>query len=139
MGIYWVSYLYHGIMVSKPKFELMRPSVDPKCVKMIAPERWVIHAPGRFIKLGSIDPVLDDNDIRQGVNRDKIDHILQKNPIWYQQWHECQDKTEIDEWGIFICELQCSSMHITDIAERVSYNIRVRNRDESRANEQDAE
>jgi hypothetical protein len=152
MGLYWASYLYFGRLLNKQARERLlqrttHQTFPPPSIRLrqMCADNWILHANGRFVKLGWIDPVLEQHEIVAGkVARSSLDAYLDK-PQWQQtrkDWDAVtQKEIEIlddliklaageESEGVcaktFICQLQWSPSDLprTDGAF-VEYNLVV--------------
>ena len=70
MGFYFASYLYQGRLLCKIGFTRVKRHVSAEIleefVTQLTPERWVIHAPTRYLQIGSSDPILEKHEVTAG-------------------------------------------------------------------------
>jgi hypothetical protein len=72
MGFYWVSALYLGRLLSREAQARLLAAVpsaagDGWLTDLGDPRgRYVLHPPGCYIRLGSVDPVLEDSEVAAG-------------------------------------------------------------------------
>jgi hypothetical protein len=71
MGIYWTSFLYFGKLLSPETFLRLQNYNTVGFIRKVCHDRWVLHAPGRCITMGSMDPALEEYEKKSGVVSEK--------------------------------------------------------------------
>ena len=75
MGIYSTTILYHGRLLSPCGFQRLQRLPDKAYVSKVCKDRWILHAPGKCLTLGSMDPVIGDNEKEVGFQTE-VDRLL---------------------------------------------------------------
>ena len=75
MGIYSTTILYHGRLLSPCGFERLQRLPDKAYISGVCKDRWILHAPGKCLTLGSMDPVIGDNEKEVGFQTE-VDRLL---------------------------------------------------------------
>lgn len=140
MGFYWSTFLYFGRMCSPEAHQrLLASGLDVNGFLLpIAADRWILHAPGRFVKIGSMDPILEEHEKRQShVALSEAMNFLRKMDDSYQKWNATSnddlahldsliqaaaapDETNVKP-AVYICETSWCTL---DDSNRVTYNIK---------------
>jgi hypothetical protein len=143
MGFYWYTVLYYGRLCSSEAHDRIITSglKTDGFLTDVARDRWVLHAPGRFVTMGSMDPVLEKHEKDQGsvslaeamewlakdgkkeawdaASASDLDHL---NALIKAAAAEGEKNTEP---GVYICEVSWSTLDMpADAGQRVTYNIR---------------
>ena len=69
MGFYWTTLLYHGRLLSRPAYirlTQVKGDLSSAVVKKVTKDEWILHAPGKYITMGSMDPVLNRQQKKAG-------------------------------------------------------------------------
>jgi len=107
----------------------------------IAKDRWVLHAPGRFVTMASIDPILEAHEKREGrvsltevtdwlaKDKKKVDwDSVSQNDLAHLNalvTAAAADNEKNLVPDIYICEVAWSTLDmLADAGRRVTYNIR---------------
>ncbi|KAJ3179768.1 hypothetical protein HDU85_004769, partial [Gaertneriomyces sp. JEL0708] len=143
MGLYWATLLYYGRMCSPEAHQRILKSGLPHegFLIEIAKDRWVLHAPGRFVTMGSIDRILEAHEKRDrrvslteamdwlsedeekpdwdGVSQSDLAHL---EALVKAAAAEDEKNTAPN---VYICEVSWSTLEMpADAGQRVTYNIR---------------
>ena len=87
MGIYTTTILYHGRMLSPVGYQRLETLTTKGYISKVCQARWVLHAPGKCLTLGSLDPVIEDHEKVAGfVKQDEIDNLLSRHPKLNAEW-----------------------------------------------------
>ena len=80
MGFYWTTLLYQGRLLSQTahdKLTKAKGELDSAFLTKVTKDRWILHAPGMCLTMGSVDPVLEDSEKDAGrVSRSEIERWL---------------------------------------------------------------
>jgi hypothetical protein len=144
MGFYWSTYLYMGRLCSPEARDRVVASglkTDGFLVE-VSKERWVLHAPGRFVTMGSIDPILEAHEKNEGkVSLAEAMEWLAKREEENTKWNSvsAEDLAHLQKLitaaaapdegntapGVYICEVSWSTLDMpADAGSRVTYNLR---------------
>lgn len=110
-------------------------------VTKVAKDRWILHAPSKFITIGNMDPALDEAEKRQGfVSKDEFARWMSDHPTEKAQWEGPESELitlqdlitvaaggdEEQRPGTYFCEIAWSTLDMPeDAGASVTYNIRV--------------
>ena len=141
MGIYSTTILYHGRMLSPCGFQRLQRLPDKAYICRVCQDRWILHAPGKRLTLGSIDPVIDDNEKEVGfVRQTEVDRLLLRHLQLKEDW-DSATTAQLDELSSlvraaagddtaeprnYICELQWSTLEGNTDNTTLLYNLRVK-------------
>lgn len=130
MGVYWATYLYHGRIINREEYDrLFRvfQDIDKKqWIRKITKDMWILHAPGRIVLSGSIDPVVERFTI-------EYEEAFRNDSLWREKWKSCT-LTNIDKLHEYcrvssncepqtcVCEVELWSVGDT---ARISKNIPI--------------
>ncbi len=138
MGIYSTTTLYHGRLLSPCGFERLQRLPDKAYISRVCKDRWILHAPGKCLTLGSMDPVIDDDEKDVGfVRQTEVDRLLLRRPQRKEEW-DSATTAQLDELsslvraaagdntaepGNYICELQWSTLEGNTDNTTLLYNL----------------
>ena len=67
MGLYWATYAYYGRLCSLRAVDrLLEHGVPGRFLKRMSEKYYVLHVPGRLVKMGTLDPVLEKHEKNTG-------------------------------------------------------------------------
>ena len=142
MGIYWKTTLYHGRLLSPLAFERLQktPKLDSSFVSKVCKDRWILHAPKTHLVLGSLDPVIDDQEkAARLVSQAEVDKLLARRPQLGAEWRlpKAAELSTLEELvviaaddssakpGTYICESQWSTLEAGTDDLYLTYNLHV--------------
>jgi hypothetical protein len=96
-------------------------------VKRVGRNRWVLHAPGRFVHMGCLDPVLEkeekeNNLVKMSEARKWLDRNRSQKEAWDAATEEAGGR-QAEEPAVYICEVQ-STTYDSEDDSAVMYNIK---------------
>lgn len=90
MGIYTNSCLYYGRLLRNNTLDELRkkkPVPDSFLMTIIEDEYTVLHAPGKYLNIGGIDPIIEVHEREQGyISLDEVMGQLENHKEWYDAW-----------------------------------------------------
>lgn len=144
MGIYWNNWLYYGRLLSADTYQKLvgKTSLKPGFFTHLYADRIILHAPGKCLRIGWIDPVIEDHEVRKGeISLAEVIQKIRDVPKMWESWNSTtpEQVSQLDELieqaadgseaqkfvGTYIVECQYSSYGDSlgdDI--RVTKNIR---------------
>lgn len=140
MGVFWTTRLYHGRLLSLAAYNRIRERTPQDFLQQVADERFVLHAPGRCLDVGFMDPVLSEHAKESGnVSLEHVQSCIEKYPEWSRttadQLRLVEDlvKAAADDPsaapGIYVCEVESCTLVDPTLhpweGVRVRYNLRV--------------
>ncbi len=140
MGIYEATTLYHGRMLSPVGFQRLDRKQTRDYVSSVCHDRWLLHAPGKRIILGSLDAVIEAHEKQAGhVAQAEVDKLLSRHPKLKTEWSSTTEEQldnlrklvkiaaadESAEPGTYICETSWSTLDSDTSSESLTYNLRV--------------
>ena len=97
MGIYSTTILYHGRMLSPCGFQRLQNLPDKAYISRVCQDRWILHAPGKCLTLGSMDPVIEDSEKEVGfVRQTEVDRLLFRRQKLKAEW-DSATTAQLDE------------------------------------------
>lgn len=140
MGMYWTTYLYDGCLINRQQYERVQGTTDKAVLHNVNDGCWILHAPGRWLVMGSMDPVLEDHEIAAGyVDAAELQAWLAKRPDALEAWQAASDRTLLEELvaraagggptlsGTRVCQVGWDTY---GGAARVEHDLPVRSRDD---------
>ena len=141
MGIYTTTILYHGRMLSPVGHQRVETLPTRGYITKVCQDRWVLHAPGKCLTLGSLDPVIEDHEKVSGfVKQNEIDNLLSRHLKLKAEWSSATSAQveelnalvraaaddETAEAGTYMCELEWSTLEGNTDNSSLIYNIKVK-------------
>lgn len=144
--MYYTTLLYYGRMLSTEAYQRISAVIstveNARFILKVAKDRWILFAPGRKVSVGTIDPILDLHEKRDGrVARNEVDEWFAMNAGHKAEWNSTTESdlarlTELvvvaagghnqtEKPGTYICEICWSTLDQHDDGSIVTYNIRV--------------
>ena len=148
MGFYWFNAFYLGRLLSKEAYDrlMSSPAAPPAAwiTDLGDPRgRYVLHPPGAYVSLGSMDPILEEHEIRAGhvkrdeiiraAGRDRVAPVLDVPDTVKEQLREYvraaappEAPPEAPGFGLYIVQGEWSSLSLPETSSsKVTHNIRV--------------
>ena len=128
-------------MLSPCGFQRLQNLPDKAYISRVCQDRWILHAPGKCLTLGSMDPVIEDSEKQVGfVSQTEVDRLLIRHQKLEADW-DSATTAQLDELSslvraaagddtaeprIYMCELQWSTLQGNADDTTLQYNLRVK-------------
>ena len=141
---YEMTVLYHGRLLSPVGFARLKGHDSASAVRQVCKDRWILHAPGRHVVVGSIDAVIDKHEKAAGrILRSEVDKLLTQiakiQPEKKKEWDSVTDQQmddlkrlvkiaandETAEPGLYMCEVAWSTLEPESFNQSLTYNLKV--------------
>lgn len=136
MGFYWHSAIYYGKIISKSHYDMIKSNIENNdwITNINDPHGlMLLHIPKCYIRLGSLDPVLEDHDIKNGyanmsniikIFGDLVKPILNITDEDKNKLNDLLNICKLSDPNVYIIETSSSTLD-DELISYINHNIVV--------------